>query len=62
MALKFNQNEQGAWVAEFEVTQDFNLHIEREEGGDTSMLISAPPQRVYTMASRVHRLTLPTLL
>lgn len=33
MALKFNQNEQGAWVAEFEVTRDFNLHIEREEGG-----------------------------
>lgn len=32
MALKFTQVDE-KWVAEFSVTDDFNLHIEREESG-----------------------------
>lgn len=34
MTLNFTKNEHGTWIAEFEVTADFNLHIEREKGGD----------------------------
>lgn len=35
MELTFTKNEkESAYVAEFEATADFNLHIEREAGGD----------------------------
>lgn len=34
MDLIFTKSEKGAWVAEFEATADFNLHIERDKGGN----------------------------
>lgn len=35
MELIFTQSEIGkSWVAEFEATADFNLHIERSKGGN----------------------------
>lgn len=47
MALKFNQNERGAWVAEFEVTQDFNLHVERSESGYFFVNQRTTPEGLY---------------
>lgn len=33
MELTFNNCQPGLWISEFEVTQDFNLHIERVDSG-----------------------------
>lgn len=33
MELVFNNYQPGLWISEFEVTQDFNLHIERVDSG-----------------------------
>lgn len=33
MELIFNNSQPGLWISEFEVTQDFNLHIERVNSG-----------------------------
>ena len=37
MEINFNKID-GVWVAEFEATSDFNLHLERTEGGIVRVL------------------------
>lgn len=38
MELTFNKNEKSDWVAEFEATGDFNLHLERDQKGTITIL------------------------
>lgn len=37
MELQFTKDAHGMWVSEFEVSSDFNLHIERTKGGIISL-------------------------
>ncbi len=44
MELTFTQTNKKSWVAEFEASSDFNIHIEREETGSIKMSQRTAPQ------------------
>lgn len=46
MKLNFRK-EKGVYVAEFEATSDFNLHVEREKEGSISVLQRTTPSGEY---------------
>jgi hypothetical protein len=46
MELNFRE-EKGVYVAEFEATADFNLHIEREEKGSIAVYQRTTPSSEY---------------